>query len=38
VSKGVKIVGIGDHTAALYDPKGFEIQAAIEARRQTSSS
>ena len=30
VSKGVKIIGIGDHTAAFYDPKGFEIQAAIE--------
>jgi glutamate dehydrogenase (NAD(P)+) len=30
VSKGVKIVGIGDHTAALYDPNGFEIRAAIE--------
>jgi glutamate dehydrogenase (NAD(P)+) len=30
VSKGVKIIGIGDHTAAFYDPKGFEIRAAIE--------
>jgi glutamate dehydrogenase (NAD(P)+) len=30
VSNGVKIVGNGDHTAALYDPKGFEIRAAIE--------
>ena len=28
--QGLKIIGIGDHTAALYDPKGFEIRAAIE--------
>ena len=30
MSKGVKIIGIGDHTAAFYDPKGFEIQAAMK--------
>jgi glutamate dehydrogenase (NAD(P)+) len=30
VSKGVKIIGIGDHTAALHDSKGFEIRPAIE--------
>jgi glutamate dehydrogenase (NAD(P)+) len=30
VSEGVKMIGIGDHTAAPYDPTGFEIQAAIE--------
>ena len=29
-SKGVKIVGIGDHTATLYDAKGFAIPDVIE--------
>jgi hypothetical protein len=29
-SKGVKIVGIGDHTVALYDTKGFAIPDVIE--------
>jgi glutamate dehydrogenase (NAD(P)+) len=28
--KGVKIVGIGDHTASFYNEKGIDIKAAIE--------
>src|SRR5947209_15253457 len=28
--EGVKIVGIGDHTVSCYDPKGFDVRAAIE--------
>jgi glutamate dehydrogenase (NAD(P)+) len=29
-SKGVKIVGLSDHTVACYDPKGLDVVAAIE--------
>lgn len=27
---GVRIVGVSDHTAAYYDPKGFDIDALLE--------
>jgi glutamate dehydrogenase (NAD(P)+) len=28
--RGVRIVGISDHTACYYDPKGLDIQAAVQ--------
>lgn len=28
--RGVRIVGVSDHTAAYYDPKGFDIDALLE--------
>ena len=28
--RGVKIVGISDHTIACYDPKGFDVHAAVD--------
>jgi glutamate dehydrogenase (NAD(P)+) len=28
--RGVRIVGISDHTIACYDPKGFDVPAAVE--------
>ena len=28
--RGLKIVGISDHTIALYDPNGFDIEKAVE--------
>ena len=27
--RGVKIVGLSDHTIALYDPKGFDVRGAV---------
>jgi glutamate dehydrogenase (NAD(P)+) len=29
-SRGVKVVGISDHTIACYDPKGLDVPAAVE--------
>ena len=29
-ARGVRIVGLSDHTIACYDPKGFDIHAAVE--------
>lgn len=31
-AQGIKVVGIGDHTAAFYNPKGIDIMKAIEYR------
>ena len=31
-ANGIKVVGISDHTAAFYNPKGINIQKAIEYR------
>jgi len=28
--RGVKVVGVSDHTIAYYDPKGFDVRAAID--------
>lgn len=28
--RGVRIVGVSDHTAAYYDPRGFDIEALLE--------
>ncbi|MGA8713153.1 MAG: glutamate dehydrogenase, partial [Roseiarcus sp.] len=29
-ARGVKLVGVSDHTAAYYDPKGLEVRALVD--------
>jgi glutamate dehydrogenase (NAD(P)+) len=28
-ARGVKVIGVSDHTAAFYDPKGFDVNALV---------
>ena len=35
--RGVKVVGISDHTIACYDPKGFDVRAAVRACRAATA-
>ena len=37
-ARGVKIVGVSDHTIAYYDPKGLDVRALVRSRREDRRS
>jgi glutamate dehydrogenase (NAD(P)+) len=36
-ARGVKLVGVSDHTAAYYDPKGFDVRALVDHAAKTGA-
>ena len=37
-ARGVKVIGVSDHSVAYYDPKGFDVKALVAHAGETASS